>query len=91
MAVKNRDKDRFKQGRGSVCNFGKERRQKNLRKKEAEVRQLKKILDEEQRVNAKNRSRQYRMERDIGQLRRKVTRWENQEEEQMSRKRELTL
>ena len=55
---------------------------------ESELKQMKKIFDEERRVNAKNRSRQYQIERELGQLQMKVYRWEKEEEQRMMRKRE---
>lgn len=59
-----------------------------LAKMENEVYRMKKIMEEEQKVNAKNKARQYQLEREVGQLRMIVTKWEQQEEERVQRKRE---
>ena len=61
-------------------------REEELLKREKEVNEVKKVLEEEKKVHEKDRGRQYRFEREIGQLRMKITQWENEEEERERRR-----
>ena len=48
---------------------------------------LKKVLEEEKRCKEKMREREYPIEREINELKRKVTRWEYEEERKLRKRR----
>ena len=58
-----------------------------LAQKERDVTALKKVLEEEKRCKEKMREREYRIEREINELKRKVTRWEYEEERKLRKRR----
>ena len=55
--------------------------------KEGKFQHLKRRFEEERRVNERNKRRQYRMEREVGELKQKVSMWEREEERMRERER----
>ena len=52
-----------------------------LSRKEQELNRLRKELEEERKCGSMRAERQYRLEREVRQLRRRVSQWEAEEEE----------
>ena len=60
-------------------------REAELVKRENDLKMMKKALEEEQRVNKGIREKEYRLYREVGQLKAKISQWESEEEERQRR------